>query len=174
MTFHVIIGTVVGRSQQLPCMCNILQTADERPESFSEEKVEASGPGWGSAHQEHDRETLGDSICSQKVSCPRIAVVFSFYDVILLYLTFVTWNKASVSFWKIILQILLGGFCLGRFNSFNCLLAPIFIWLKRYLSLAVSKGFSSSTHHYKILWRNCGPWSTSFCQESPGPTLTSQ
>lgn len=36
-------SAVVGGSQQLPCVCDILQAADERPESFSEEEVEASG-----------------------------------------------------------------------------------------------------------------------------------
>lgn len=48
------LSTVVGGSQQLPCMCDFLQAADERPEPFSEEKVEAPGSGRGAAHQKHD------------------------------------------------------------------------------------------------------------------------
>lgn len=49
-------------------MCDILQAADERPEPFSEEEVEAPGPGRSAASQKHDRETLGNGLCSQKVS----------------------------------------------------------------------------------------------------------
>lgn len=48
------LSTVVGGSQQFPCMCNIVQAANERPEPFSEEEVEAPGPGRGAAHQKHD------------------------------------------------------------------------------------------------------------------------
>lgn len=54
-------SAVVGRSQQLPCVRDVLQAADERPEPFPEETVEAYSPGWGAAHQKHDGETLGNS-----------------------------------------------------------------------------------------------------------------
>ena len=37
---------------------------------------------------------------------------------------------------------------------------------------SVSKGFSSSTILYRTHSKNCGLWSTSCCQESPGLTLT--
>lgn len=46
--------TVVGGSQQLPCLCDILQAADERPESFSKEAVETCGAGRSAAHQKHE------------------------------------------------------------------------------------------------------------------------
>lgn len=54
ITLSEHLSTVVGGSQQLPCMCDILQAADERPEPFSKEKVETRGPGRGAAHQKHD------------------------------------------------------------------------------------------------------------------------
>lgn len=38
-------SAVVGRSQQLPCVRDVLQAADERPEPFPEETVEAYSPG---------------------------------------------------------------------------------------------------------------------------------
>lgn len=44
-TFWTRSSAVVGRSQQLPCVRDILQAADERPEPFPEEKVEAYSPG---------------------------------------------------------------------------------------------------------------------------------
>lgn len=60
--------TVVGGGQQLPCLCDLLQAADEGPEPFSKETVETRGAGRSAAHQKHDRKTLGNNLWSQKVS----------------------------------------------------------------------------------------------------------
>lgn len=46
--------TVVGGSQQLPCLRDVLQAADERPEPFSKETVETRGAGRSAAHQKHE------------------------------------------------------------------------------------------------------------------------
>lgn len=57
----------MGGLQQLSCVCDIIQAADERPETFSEEKVETSGSRRGATHQKHDGKALGNYLCSQKV-----------------------------------------------------------------------------------------------------------
>lgn len=44
-TLWMNFSTVVGGSQQLPCMYNVLQAANERPEPFPSEEVEANSPG---------------------------------------------------------------------------------------------------------------------------------
>lgn len=57
----------MGGLQQLSCVCDIIQAADERPETFSEEKVETSGSRRGATHQKYDGKALGNYLCSQKV-----------------------------------------------------------------------------------------------------------
>lgn len=44
------VFAVVGRIQQLPRMCDIIQASIEGSEPFSEEKMEASGFGRGPTH----------------------------------------------------------------------------------------------------------------------------
>lgn len=54
-------------AQQLPRVCDIIQALTERSRSFLEETLETPSAGWSSAHQKHDRETLGDRLQYQKV-----------------------------------------------------------------------------------------------------------
>lgn len=58
----------MGRQQQLSCVCDVIQASDERPETFPEEKMEASGSRRGATYQKPDRKALGINFCSQEVS----------------------------------------------------------------------------------------------------------
>lgn len=154
----------MGGSEQFPCVCDILQAVNERPESFSEEKVEAPGPRRGAADQKYDWETLGNNLRRQKVTWV-INIVFipvSQNRIIIFYSSSIIKGGSWLTCFLLLiivfpcqelLTLSINPLLTLWKDVYNSMFIMV-IWLHYWdvsVHVTVSRGFSSSTLLYRIL-----------------------